>query len=223
MERKKFLSKGIAALGLAIVAPMATSCKKDDDTSGGGGSGSCTVSPSETNGPYPIISPSSYVRSNIVGDRTGVAMTLTVTVQDLSNGCTALAGVLVDVWHCDKDGNYSQYGSYTSVNWLRGRQTTDSSGKVTFTSIFPGWYTGRAPHIHIEILSASGTSLLVSQLAFPVDVYTTVYASTGYNGAPDTSNAADSIFSGSLSANMVDAATGSVAAGYTILKTITVA
>lgn len=150
-------------------------------------------------------------------------MTLKIKVVDKSNDCAALAGVLVDVWHCDKDGNYSQYGSYTSSNFLRGRQTTDENGEVTFTSIFPGWYSGRAPHIHLEVLSASGSSLLVTQLAFPVDVYTTVYASTGYNGAPDTSNTQDNIFSNSLSLNMVDSATGSVSSGYTIVKTITVA
>jgi protocatechuate 3,4-dioxygenase beta subunit len=222
MERKEFLSKGMAALGFAFFTPVLTGCKKDE-TTGGGGSGSCTVSPTETEGPFPIVSPSSYIRSNIVGDRTGVPMTLTISVVDSSNGCTPLAGVLVDIWHCDKDGNYSQYGSLNSVNWLRGRQTTDASGKATFISIFPGWYSGRAPHIHIEVLNAGGSSLLVSQLAFPVELYNTVYASTGYRGAPDTSNSADGIFSNSLSANLIDSSSGSVSSGYTILKTITVA
>lgn len=224
MDRKLFLKRGLIGLGTVIALPtVLNACSKDDDDdSSENTEGECTVSPSETNGPYPIISPSSYVRSDIRGDRTGVTMTFTVTVLDKSDGCTPLSGVLVDVWMCDKDGNYSQYGSYTSSNWQRGRQTTDSDGVVTFTAIFPGWYSGRAPHIHIEILTSGGNSLLVSQVAFPVDVYTTVYASTGYNGAPDTSNSQDSVFSDSLSENMADSATGSVSAGYTVLKTITV-
>lgn len=223
MKRKEFLKRGLVGLGAVAVAPTILNSCGNDDNSTGTTTGECTISPTETEGPYPIISPSSYVRSNIVVDRTGVTMTLKIKVVDKSNDCAALAGVLVDVWHCDKDGNYSQYGSYTSSNFLRGRQTTDENGEVTFTSIFPGWYSGRAPHIHLEVLSTSGSSLLVTQLAFPVDVYTTVYASTGYNGAPDTSNTQDNIFSNSLSLNMVDSATGSVSSGYTIVKTITVA
>lgn len=217
MNRKDFLKNGIMGLGTVAVAPalLTSFAKKEEEDFF-----ACTLSPTETNGPYPIISPTLYVRSNIVVDRTGVTMTLTLTIQNTA--CTLLQGVLVDVWHCDKDGDYSQYGSYANANFLRGRQTTDANGQVTFTSIFPGWYSGRAPHIHVEVLSATGTSLLVTQLAFPVATYTTVYASTGYNGAPDTSNSADNIFSDSLSANMVDSATGSVAAGYTITKAITV-
>ncbi|MFV0564813.1 MAG: intradiol ring-cleavage dioxygenase [Flavobacteriaceae bacterium] len=225
MNRKHFLKRSLVGLGTVAVLPsfLSACSSDDDDDNSGSGDGTCTVSPSETEGPYPIISPSSYIRANIVGDRTGVAMTLTITVQDKSNGCTALEDVLVDVWHCDKDGNYSQYGSYTSSNFLRGRQTTDSNGQVSFTSIFPGWYSGRAPHIHLEVLSANGNSLLVTQLAFPTSLYNTVYASSGYNGSPDTSNSQDGIFSNSLDENMIDSSSGSVSAGYTILKTITVA
>lgn len=162
------------------------------------------------------------MRSSIIGDRTGVALLMTFTVVDKSNDCAPLAGVLVDVWHCDKDGNYSQYNNYASANFLRGRQTTNASGQVSFISIFPGWYSGRAPHIHLEVLTESGTSLLVTQVAFPVSVYTTIYASTGYNGAPDTSNSQDNIFSDSLEENMADSVTGNLTDGYTLTKKITV-
>ncbi len=218
MERKDFLKKGIIGLGAIIALPTAfNACNKEEETDG-----SCSVSPSETNGPFPILTPTQLVRSSIIGDRTGVALLMTFTVQDKSNGCTPLTGVLVDLWHCDKDGNYSQYGSYTSANFLRGRQTTDSNGKVSFISIFPGWYTGRAPHLHLEVLSASGSSLLVTQIAFPESVYNTVYATAEYNGAPDTTNSEDNIFSNSLSLNMADSVTGNTTDGYTLLKTITV-
>jgi|SRR5690606_19796475 len=234
MNRKNFLRKGLTGIGAMVVMPgLLSACNNDDgsaiieendgDTDDDNAPTDCSVSPSETDGPYPIKSPSSYVRTDIIGDRTGVALKMTFTIIDKSNGCTPLEDVMVDIWHCDKEGNYSQYGSYTSANFLRGRQTTNTNGEVTFTSIFPGWYRGRAPHIHLEVLTAAGQSLLVTQIAFPVDVYTTVYNSSGYNGAPDTSNTQDDIFADSLSGNMVDEITGSVTSGYQLSKKITVA
>lgn len=236
MERKDFLSKGLFGLATIVALPsVISSCKKEEDELQPGGpgnprdsepwdgSGDCPVSPIETNGPYPIKTPAQLVMENIIGDRTGVALLMTITVNQQSNDCAPLTGVLVDIWQCDKDGNYSQYGNYTSASFLRGRQTTDANGQVSFISIFPGWYSGRAPHLHIEILDANANSLLVSQIAFPVDVYTAVYASSGYNGAPDTSNDADSIFSNSIAGNMCDSITGNTADGYTLLKTIIVA
>lgn len=183
----------------------------------------CTVSPTETKGPFPIQTPAQYVRASIIGDRTGIPLLMTLTIQDKSNGCTPLTNVLVDVWQCDKDGLCSQYTTQTNANYLRGRQATDTNGQVSFISIFPGWYPGRAPHIHVEILTSGGTSLLVTQIAFPVSTYISVYGTDGYNGAPDTSNTQDSIFSNSLNGNMADSITGNNTDGYTLFKTITVA
>lgn len=238
MDRKKFLTDSFRSLGTIIALPTAiAACSDDDNTEpstpangGGNNTGDCVVSPSETIGPFPIRTPAQYVRASIIGDRAGVPLLMTLTIQDQSNGCAPLADVLVDVWQCDKDGNYSQYGgnqlqatNYSNQNFLRGRQTTDAKGQVSFISIFPGWYPGRAPHIHVEVLTASGTSLLVTQIAFPVSVYTDVYATNGYNGAPDRSNTQDSIFSNSLNSNMADSITGNTVDGYTLLKTITVA
>lgn len=208
-------------MGTIVALPSTiTSCSKEDmeplDT------GACEGSPSETAGPYPIKTPTQLVMENIVSDRTGIALLMTITVLDQSDDCLPLVGVLVDVWHCDKDGNYSQYDNYSSQDFLRGRQTTDSNGQVSFISIFPGWYSSRAPHIHIEILDANENSLLVSQIAFPESAYSEVYDSSGYNGAPDTSNSEDNIFADSLSGNMADSVTGDLNDGYTLLKTIVV-
>lgn len=229
MDRKKFLRNGLFGLGAIIALPTAiSSCSKDNDNessddTGNNSGGDCSVSPTETKGPFPILTPAQYVRASIIGDRTGVALLMTLTIEDKSNGCTPLANVFVDVWQCDKDGLYSQYNTQTSANYLRGRQTTNQNGQVSFISIFPGWYPGRAPHIHVEILTPEGRSLLVTQIAFPVSTYTSVYATDGYNGAPDTSNTQDSIFSNSLSGNMADSVTGNNTDGYTLLKKITVA
>ncbi len=237
MDRKKFLAKGLIGLATIVALPGAiTSCKKEDTplSSGPGGpgspednepwdgSGDCPVSPRETEGPYPIKTPAQLVMENIIGDRTGVALLMTITINDQSNDCAPLPGVLVDVWQCDKDGNYSQYGDYTGASFLRGRQTTDGNGQVSFISIFPGWYSGRAPHIHIEVLDTNENSLLVSQIAFPADIYTEVYATSGYNGAPDTSNDSDGIFANSIEGNICDSITGNTTDGYTLLKTIIV-
>lgn len=241
MERKDFLKKGfMAALGISTIAPLVSACKKEDTgltTTGSGSgtdgtaSGNCTTSPAETAGPFPTKTPSSLVTSDIRSDRTGVPLTLKITINKNSS-CAALAGAIVDIWHCDKDGYYSEYGgmgmqsaNFTSVHFLRGRQTTDANGLVQFTSIFPGWYSGRAPHIHVHVYSADGTSLLVTQIAFPTDVCDTVYTTaTNYytRGKQDTSNARDNVFSDSLASELATVS-GSISGGYTLTHLITVA
>jgi protocatechuate 3,4-dioxygenase beta subunit len=119
-------------------------------------------------------------------------------------------------------GNYSEYGSNAGVSFLRGRQTTDINGQVSFISIFPGWYPGRAPHIHVEVLDATGDSIRVTQIAFPKDICDTVYVTDGYNGVADTSNQGDGIFANSLAGNMADSVAGNTMDGYTLLKTLVV-
>lgn len=243
MERKDFLKKGlVAALGFGALAPLVSACRKTDSiassgsssTSGSssGSTGTCTTSPTETEGPFPTHTPSSLISNDIRSDRTGVPFTIKITINNKNNNCAALAGAIVDIWHCDKDGNYSEYGgtsmqstNYTSVHFLRGRQVTDANGLVQFTSIFPGWYPGRAPHIHVHVYSASGSSLLVTQIAFPTDVCDTVYTTaTNYytKGKQDTSNAADNVFSDSLASELATVS-GSVSAGYTLTHLVTVA
>ena len=198
-------------------------------------SASCSATDSETEGPFPTKDPSSLVVADIRSDRTGVAFSFIITVQNKNNSCAALEGAIVDVWHCDKDGYYSEYGgtsmqtvNYTSVHFLRGRQVTDSNGQVGFTSIFPGWYQSRATHIHVHIYNASGKSLLVTQIGFPEgssSAVVLVNASTanGYTKGMSgyTYNASDSVFTDSQD-NEIASVTGSVAAGFTLTHTIVV-
>jgi protocatechuate 3,4-dioxygenase beta subunit len=232
MERKEFLKKGFAALGLAAIAPLISSCKKETvGTSTTGTTGACTVSPSETEGPFPTKSPATLQMMDIKSDRTGTPLTVKITIQDKNNSCAALAGAIVDIWHCDKDGYYSEYGGtgMQSVNmqafhFLRGRQITDANGVVGFNSIFPGWYSGRAPHIHVHVYNASGKSLLVTQIAFPTSVCDTVYttATAFYTkGKQDTSNASDNVFSDSIATELATV-TGSISAGYSLTHTVVV-
>jgi protocatechuate 3,4-dioxygenase beta subunit len=241
MERKDFL-KGLGLVGLGSLAiPIINSCNNDDDvtagtTSGTTTSGNCTVTASETAGPFPTKTPSSLVTTNIVSDRTGIAFTINITIKNTNASCAALSGAIVDIWHCDKDGYYSEYGgtsmqsvNYTAVHFLRGRQTTNTNGVVAFTSIFPGWYSGRATHIHVHIYNSAGTSLLVTQIAFPEgssSAVALVNASTanGYTKGLTgyTNNASDNVFSDSVT-NELATITGSVATGFVLEHTINVA
>ncbi|MEO2062917.1 MAG: intradiol ring-cleavage dioxygenase [Christiangramia sp.] len=233
MKRKDFLRRGMIGAGTILAIPsVLTNCSKDDsaitdavDETGevdyeSGTSGDCVVSPQETAGPYPIKTPAQLVRENIIADRPGVPLLINIIVQDQSNSCEPVANVLVDVWHCDADGNYSEYGSYTSEHFLRGRQTTDTNGNASFLSIYPGWYRGRAPHIHLEVLDSNENSLKITQIAFPEDVSDEVYSTSEYNGTADTSNNQDGIFQDSLQYNMLDSITGNTTDGFTLTKTI---
>lgn len=239
MNRKGFLkSLGLAGV-TAVAAPLLIHCGSDDDvissssgTSTESGSTGCSVTNTETEGPFPTKSPSTLVQNNIVSDRTGVSFTIAITVQNVNASCAILQGALVDIWHCDKDGNYSEYGgtgmqsaNYTSVHFLRGRQTTDANGQVSFTSIFPGWYNGRATHIHVHVYNSAGQSLLVTQIAFPEgsdSAVVQVAASTGYKGMNGyTYNANDNVF-GDGTSNEMSSISGSVSGGFALTHTIKV-
>ncbi len=174
---------------------------------------SCSVTPSETAGPYPSLT--DMIRSDIREGLAGTPLTLTVKVVNANSACTPVSNAQVEIWHCDQGGNYSQYGSTSARTFYRGIQTTNSNGEVTFITNYPGWYQGRATHIHIEA-TLNGRSAKVSQIAFPESVNNVVHASGVYasRGANPTSNLSDGIFADSLSAELVTP-TGSVAAGYT--------
>ena len=239
VSRKDFLkSLGLAGVTMTA-APFVLNCRNDDDNDAGENatidnsvSTDCVVTNSETEGPFPTKSPSSLVQSNIIGDSTGVPFEINIMHQNVNNNCSALQGVIVDIWHCDKDGNYSEYGgtqmqttNYTSYHFLRGRQTTDANGKVSYTSIFPGWYDGRATHIHVHVYNTVGTTLLITQIAFPEGSGTAVElvnASSGYRGMSGyTYNSNDNVFSDGTS-NEMSAITGSVSAGFVLSHTIKV-
>jgi protocatechuate 3,4-dioxygenase beta subunit len=141
-----------------------------------------------------VLAESGIVRSDITssfGSSTTVAegapLTIRLAMQDLAAGCAPLAGAAVYLWHCDREGRYSMYSDgVTNENYLRGVQEADADGVVTFTSIFPACYRGRWPHAHFEVYSSlaeatgGGDPVATSQLAFPEDVSSDVYATAGY-------------------------------------------
>ena len=172
----------------------------------------CAVTPSETAGPYP--SRTDMFRSDIRENRQGTPLALTIKVVNVSSACAAVSGADVEVWHCDAAGDYSQYGSQTAATFLRGIQTTNAAGEVAFTTVYPGWYQGRATHIHAEVTIA-GRSVKVTQMAFPESVNNTVYATGVYasRGVNPMSNLSDGIFADSLSSELVTPS-GSPSSGY---------
>lgn len=233
MEKREFLKKlslGTFAFPLLMGCTQAEEPNNDgssDGTNSSDTAADCIATNAETAGPYPTRNPGNLVRQDIAADRVGVALDVEITVLNKSQGCLPLEGVHVDIWHCDKDGNYSEYGGFTSVSFLRGRQTTDANGKVAFSSIFPGWYNGRATHIHVHIYSSSGRSLLVTQIAFPegnnsakVLVNTTAQGYTkGMNGY--TYNAQDGVFRDGFATELCNIS-GSITQGYNLTHSIVV-
>ncbi len=198
--------------------------------------------PEETAGPYPgdgsngvnVLSESGIVRSDLTssfGSASGVAEGVPVTVRlkvyDLNGAdVSAFGGAAVYLWHCTSDGNYSLYSeSVADENFLRGVQETDADGAVTFTTIFPGCYAGRWPHMHFEVYESleSATSytnkLRTSQLAIPEDPCREVYGvADGYDvsvsNLDGVSLDSDGIFSDGYSLQLATV-TGSVDEGYT--------
>ena len=177
-----------------------------------GTNAACAVTPTETIGPYPSLT--DLFRSDIREGKAGTVLTLTVKVVNVNSSCAGVANANVEIWHVDAAGNYSQYGTQTTQTFLRGIQTTNSGGEVTFTTIYPGWYQGRATHIHLEV-TINGVSRKVTQIAFPESVNNTVHVSGVYasRGTNPLSNLSDGIFSDSLSSELVTP-TGSTASGY---------
>lgn len=224
MKRKEFLSKSVVALGGVVVLTGIAGSKRSNDGNVDEISEDCEVSPKETKGPFPNKTPSAYIQENIIGDRKGIALLITMTILNKNNECKPLSNTLVDVWHCDGHGNYSEYGveDMTKKHFLRGRQASNVNGQVSFISIFPGYYRGRAPHIHVEVLGSNEKSLLATQIAFPETICDTVYGTENYRESDYVSNTSDMVFRDSLDFNMVDSIEGNIKDGYALLKTIVV-
>jgi protocatechuate 3,4-dioxygenase beta subunit len=215
--------------------------------------GSCAVIPEETGGPYPgdgtnsnasgvvnVLTQTGVVRSDIrssfngpTGVAAGVPLTIKLQIVNANGSCAALSGYAVYLWHCDRDGNYSLYSSgVTSENYLRGVQASDTSGNVTFQTIFPGCYSGRMTHVHFEVYptlaksTSAANRIKTSQFTFPMATLNEVYATSGYSASvrnlAQISYATDNVFSDGTTLQM-GAVTGNVTDGYVVTLTVGVA
>ena len=216
----------------------------------------CIADPEETNGPYPgdgsnnapgntsnILTDSGVVRSDIrssfgtsTNTATGVPLTLRIKIGDANNSCAALPGYAIYIWHCTQDGLYSLY-TVAEENYLRGVQIADADGYVTFTTIFPGCYRGRWPHIHFEVYPSLDVAIdhrnavLTSQFALPTDACREVYDNVaGYEASissfAEITIPSDNVFRDNSDAEvamMTPVLTGNPTDGYTAEVTVGIA
>jgi uncharacterized protein (TIGR03437 family) len=199
------------------------------------------ATPTVTEGPYWVDE--KLFRSDIRTDpatgiaRTGTPLTLTIALQNLNSAsCAPLAGAYVDIWHCDAKGIYSDESSYnpgggtgtvvtTGQKFLRGYQITDGNGQVTFTTIYPGWYSGRTIHIHFRVRTYSGSAVLgnfVSQIFFDETINNAVLAQSAYSRttARDTSNSNDMVYQVANKERMLATVSGDNTHGYAATITV---
>ncbi|MGV9248262.1 intradiol ring-cleavage dioxygenase [Streptomyces sp. NPDC003710] len=203
------MTLGLAALGVAgsAAAQSQTQTEPDRNTAETGHrlAAACVLTPEQTEGPYYLDLET--VRKDITEGKAGVPLTLRVTVVDATT-CLPLPGTAVDIWHCDALGVYSGYvagGSTPDTTFLRGVQLTDATGVATFTTIYPGWYVGRALHIHVKTHVGGTVSggkyhgghvSHTGQLYFPETYNDRVAARDPYrtNSTARTPNARDGIY-----------------------------
>jgi len=239
-----------AAAGRARTTRTTTGTTTGTTTSTTTTTGACSVINEETAGPYPgdgsntangsianALMLSGIVRSDIrssiagaTGVAAGVPIKVVIKLVNVNGSCAALSGYAIYLWHCDALGRYSMYSSgATSENYLRGVQSTDSTGQVSFQTIYPGCYSGRMPHMHFEVYRDANTAtsfsnkLKTSQLAFPNDISSAVYATSTYTGSAANlakiSFATDNVFSDGVTLELVTI-TGDVTSGYTATITV---
>jgi protocatechuate 3,4-dioxygenase beta subunit len=163
--------------------------------------GTCTLFPQTTAGPF-YFDPK-LVRSEIAEGRPGLPLQLVLRVIE-SGPCTPIADARVDIWHADARGVYSGYagqGDRRSISaknetYLRGTQMTDADGTAIFRTIYPGWYPGRTPHVHVKVFLDTRTAV-TGQIYFADALSARVYRERQpYAARPkaDTTNASDFIF-----------------------------
>ena len=219
MHRRRALS-AIAGAGLAATLRANSAVPQ-------AASGVClTASPALEEGPFFVEE--KLLRSDIRSDpasgvvQQGALLTLSVTIQNQSGGaCVPLAGAYVDIWHASAGGLYSDEGQESTVGqkYLRGYQITDDSGNVRFTTVYPGWYSGRTVHIHFRIRTYSGSTVLgdfETQSFFDDSLTDSVYTQAPYSsrGTRDTRNATDRVYTGSPNSSLNIWTVGKTDSGY---------
>ncbi len=229
----------LAGLGAGVVAVAcgggSSSSKTASSSTGTGGtsagsssSGStaaCVLTPEVTEGPYYLDL--DKVRSDITEGKGGTPLDLRITVVD-ATGCAPIKDAAVDVWHCDAGGVYSGFsqasaggpggGSQSTTDnltFLRGTQMTDANGLAEFQTIYPGWYRGRAVHIHMKV-HVGGSVVHTGQLFFDDGLTDRVYEKAPYSdrGTRDVRDSGDDIYRSAGSASAVLAMTPA-GGGYT--------
>lgn len=178
--------QALAGFGSVSLAALIAACSGDDDpptarveTSEGtttrfDDAATCTLTAEQTEGPFYFDV--DRIRSDIRENREGSRLRLGVRVRDAA-ACEPISNAVVDVWHCDAEGSYSEPGE----TYLRGAQVTNSDGVVEFTTIYPSWYPGRTVHIHAKVHLDKQT-VLTTQFYFDDTVSAHVFVNDPYPG-----------------------------------------
>ncbi len=206
-RRRRLLNRreALTAAGAGALALYGIGCGGDDETAttptstattgdASTESASCVLTPEQTEGPYYIAD--SLMRRDITEDRDGTPLQLRLKVQDASS-CDPVWDATVEVWHSDALGSYSGFGAGSGERtFLRGGQKSDADGNVIFETIYPGWYQGRTPHIHVEV-HAGGQEVHAGQLYFDDSISNSVYSKSPYasRGEQTTTNEDDGVYS----------------------------
>lgn len=178
--------------GAAATGAVAALTVADFETAG-----TCRLVPEKTAGPFPLDR--QLDRRDITEGLPGRPLRLGLRVLDAR--CAPVTGASVEIWHTDATGDYSAFedggggkDDGPGTTFLRGTQPADADGIVEFATVYPGWYRGRAVHIHLRV-HRDGETVLTSQVFFPDDYTDGVYAAAPYAqfGTPDTRNADDGI------------------------------
>jgi protocatechuate 3,4-dioxygenase beta subunit len=245
-----FVSGAMGAVQALLTGCSAAKNSSNSSTSSSSSSSSsCAASTNVTRGPYFVDNQSdsnitnddvdtsiperSDIRSDTkgsTGTQSGLPLYPNIIVGSYSGGsCSPIANAQVHIWHCNAQGVYSDVqassndngADLTGENFLRGYQYTDSNGKVSFTTIYPGWYSGRAVHIHIKVrvfdTAGNVTTEATTQLFFDDSVSSAVYAANSdysRSGTRDTMDSADSIYAAESPALLLSL-TGSDTTSYT--------
>lgn len=174
----------VAGIGLAALAPLLACAREKAAAAPGRGrliaGDTCPLTPRQTEGPF-YFDPR-LVRRDIKEGRPGVPLRLRLQVVGAAD-CAPHERARVDVWHCDSAGAYSGYDQERTAGetWLRGTQLADAEGVVAFETLYPGWYAGRATHIHCKAWTPDGREI-ASQIYFPDDLSDRIYAEGPYAG-----------------------------------------
>jgi protocatechuate 3,4-dioxygenase beta subunit len=179
--------QALAGFGSISLGALIAACSDDDDeaaerptrssesdSAGFDDAATCTQTAEQTEGPFYFDV--DRVRSDIREDRKGATLRLGVRVRDAAE-CAPIANAVVDVWHCDAEGSYSEPGE----TYLRGAQVTNADGIVEFTTVYPGWYPGRTVHIHAKVHLDKQTAL-TTQFYFDDTVSAHVFVDDPYPG-----------------------------------------
>ena len=193
----------VGAAGVSLVPTMARAEATGLDSSVGPpqAPGTCVLTPQAMEGPF-YFDPK-LVRDDITEGRAGARLDLAMRIMEQSP-CVPAANARVDIWHADPVGVYSGFdgqgddgqASAKGETHLRGTQFTGTDGSVTFRSVYPGWYPGRTPHIHLKVF-LDETTVLTGQVYFPDDLSARIYREVApYNARPmaDMTNERDFLF-----------------------------